>query len=648
MSKINILDPSIFNKIAAGEVVERPSSVIKETVENSIDAGAKHITIEITSGGIKRIRVVDDGCGIEYDDLRAAFMPHATSKIATVEDLSKIGTLGFRGEALSSIASVAKVTLVSKPKDSPVGGQITIEGGQILDVSEVGCPDGTYITIDDIFYCVPARLKFLKKPKLEESDCTNIVTRLILAHPEIAFKYVVDGKIIYNTTGGSLKDSIYTIYGKEMVDNLVEVNYKNEELSIHITGYIVRPTFTRANRTYQSLFINHRYVINQVISTAVSKAYEPFLMKSGFPVFILNLEFPLDKVDVNVHPNKLDVKFEDSNKIYALINGVISETLYNINHTKTISTYEKVKEVLHPNPVDTTKLQTLNPSEGSNYHPSRDLSSDKEPEPKIKDVTLSDDNKKDYDKSLKDAVSHFTNNKTSIFELRNDEAKIDIANKILDSNYAKTNSSQNVGQNSLSQGTMRELAMEYKIIGTLFDTYILLEQGEDMLVIDQHAGHERILYDKFKAEFEASTILSYDLLVPYILNVNSSEFAYLMDMSDNLSRLGFRVEEFGYNCVKISAVPNLLKDIDYVAFFKTILADIENGSIKKVDMMNDYLARSACRAAVKAHDKLSDMEINSLLSSLSKSNQVLLCPHGRPVVIKVSKKEIEKWFKRIV
>lgn len=648
MTKINVLDRSIFSKIAAGEVVEKPSSIIKETVENSIDAGATHITVEIEQGGIKKIRVSDDGSGIYFDDLKNAFMPHATSKISSIDDLSKIGTLGFRGEALSSISSVSHTTLVSKTKDSEIGGEIVINGGQIESIKEKGCPNGTYITVEDLFYCVPARKKFLRKPKLEEADCTNIVTRLILANPNISFKYIVDNKIIFNTQGTGLKDAIFVIYGKEFVDNLIEVDHYNEILDIHVHGYITRPTFTKANRTYQSLFINKRYVINQVVSTAIYKAYEPFLMKGGFPVFILNLDFPLDKVDVNVHPNKLDVKFEDSNKIFGLVNGVVSEILYNLNHTKTISTYSPEIEE-KKDTIDTSKLEVLDKNEGHNYQPNNDEIKPKMPNIQDLHNTMQNTMQNENYSHFANIVNSFKSSTDTIGEIHSETEKNKIAEKVL-SNYTSFEKPEQVElpKQQVVQDSIRELALEYKVIGVAFATYIILQQDKNLLFIDQHAAHERLLYDKFKAELDNSKILSTDLLVPYVLNLNSQEFAFIMDNIDTFKELGFDIYEFGNNCIKVSSLPVLFKDIDFVSFFNKILSDMTTLSIKKTDMLEDYLARSACRAAVKANDILTDIEIKSILSMLNNDHQVLLCPHGRPVVVKISDKEIEKWFKRIV
>ena len=347
MAKINVLDKSIFNRIAAGEVVDKPASVVKELVENSIDAGATKINIEIKEGGIKKIVVSDNGCGIDPDDIIKAFLPHATSKICTTDDLDKIGTLGFRGEALSSIASVSKVQMISKTKENDMGSEIIIEGGDVVSQSEKGASNGTYIAVTDLFYCVPARAKFLRKPKTEEGDITNIISRLILANPNIQIKYTADDKLVYYSSGNGIEEAIYAIYGNNILDNLIKIEFSSYDKLMTFSGYICKPTFSKPNRTYQTLIINGRYVINQQISTAIYKAYENFLMKGNFPFFVLYVTLPLDKVDVNVHPNKQDVKFEKSGEIFSLVVNAVSEVLYDINHIKSIE--EPTTEVVEEN-----------------------------------------------------------------------------------------------------------------------------------------------------------------------------------------------------------------------------------------------------------------------------------------------------------
>lgn len=624
MAKINVLDKSIFNRIAAGEVVDKPASVVKELVENSIDAGATKINIDVIDGGIKKIVVTDNGCGIEPEDMVKAFLPHATSKICNTSDLDKIGTLGFRGEALSSIASVSKVQLISKVKELDIGSEIIIEGGDVISQTEKGASNGTYISVSDLFYCVPARAKFLRKPKTEEGDITNIVSRLILANPNIQIKYTADNKLVYYSSGNGIEEAIYAIYGNNVLDNLIKVNFNSYDGLMNFSGYICKPTFSKPNRTYQTLIINGRYVINQQISTAIYKAYENFLMKGNFPFFVLYVTLPLDKVDVNVHPNKQDVKFEKSGEIFSLVVNAVSEVLYNLNHIKTIEEPVLKEEIIEP--VNLEKI--------TNVYESTTKVNDVELKEKVFDTEKFNE--------IKESINSFTSSSTSSFNSDNGFT-YSMAMKAY----------QNMQQQSIFNNDAEEVEevklQDFKLIGTLFNTYILVEQDKTLLMIDQHAGHERLLYDKFKKEFDENTLLSQSLLVPYVLNVNYQEWAFINDNINTLKSLGFDIESFGNNSYKVSSVPLLLKDINIAEFFNSILHDISNNlSIKKTDLMEEYLAKSACRSAVKANDVLSHTEINILLELLSKENQVLLCPHGRPIILKITNTEIEKWFKRLV
>lgn len=633
MAKINILDKSIFNRIAAGEVVDKPASVVKELVENSIDAGATKINIEIKDGGIKKIVVSDNGCGIEPDDMVKAFLPHATSKICSTNDLDKIGTLGFRGEALSSIASVSKVQLISKVKDFDMGSEITLEGGEVTSQSEKGCSDGTYISISDLFYCVPARAKFLRKPKTEESDITNIVSRLILANPNIQIKYMADEKLVYYSSGNGIEEAIYAIYGNNVLDNLVKVEFDSYDKLMHFSGYICKPTFSKPNRTYQTLIINGRYVINQQISTAIYKAYENFLMKGNFPFFVLYVTLPLDKVDVNVHPNKQDVKFERAGEIFSLVANAISEVLYNLNHIKTI---EEESDI-----IEEEKPQNL--QEITNVHETISTKDNIEIKERIFDQEKFNEVKDSINKFMSQSSNtsnSFNSDNGFSYNMAMNAYKKMQQQSFLDEEDDDTDDNSNNINLELNN---------FRTIGTLFNTYILIEQNKDLLLIDQHAGHERLLYDKFKKEFENNTLLCQPLLVPYVLNVNYQEWAFINDNINILTSLGFDIEGFGNNSFKVNSVPMLLKDINISEFFNNILHDINNNlSIKKTDLMEEYLAKSACRSAVKANDILSNDEIDILLNKLSTPNQVLLCPHGRPIILKISQTEIEKWFKRLV
>ena len=643
MANINILDKTIFNRIAAGEVVEKPASVVKELVENCIDAGATLITIEITGGGIKRIRVTDNGCGMDYENIPKAFLPHATSKISCLEDLDKIGTLGFRGEALSSIASVAKITATSKVKQNESGSKLVIEGGEIQEHTEIGCVDGTSITVEDLFYNVPARAKFLRKPKTEESEITNLVSRLILANPTISIKYVVDSKIIFHSPATDLKDAIYTIYGASAVESIVPIKYTYQNL-INIEGYIGLPSYTKPNRTYQTIIINGRYVNNKTISTAILNAYEPYIMKSCFPFFVCHVTLPLDKVDVNVHPNKLEVKFENNNLIFGAFYTPISDILHNLStQVRKYETEEIIEQ--KEQQIDLSNLKIIKENTGKQF-----------------DSTI-------VEESPKDVVQYATleeDEEEPLKEVKFDEERNKLMNSL--SNFVSTqNTNLSVENNQFASEMISIATKEHifsqmdlfeekkvdlntvKIIGTCFNTYIIVENQDSIYFIDQHAGHERLLYDKFKQSFENNDMAIQSLLVPYILSTNYLESDFVNNNLAIFKDLGFDIEPFGINSFKVSSVPVLLKDISLHQFFNDVLKDIsKNINLTKSDILKDYLERSACRSAVKANDILSKSEIEILLNMLNQNNQVLLCPHGRPVIIEVPSKEIEKWFKRIV
>lgn len=657
MARINILTKEIYNKIAAGEVVEKPASVVKELVENSIDAGATNITIEILNGGIDKIKVSDNGCGIDYDDIDKVFLAHATSKVKSLEDLSNIGTLGFRGEALSAIASVSNITLASKTEDSNEGFQVKVIGGEIEDITPIGATTGTYIQVEDLFFNIPARKKFLRKPKLEENDITNFISRLILAHPEISFKYMADNKIIYQSFGTNLYDAIYTVYGKSIVDNIFEVDFGRGDFKFH--GYLGKPTFSKPNRTYQTLIINGRYVINQTISTSVYKAYENFIMKGTFPFFVLNLTIPLDKVDVNVHPNKLEVKFEDANNLFGIVYSEIADILYSLNNIKKVSVEEDYS-------VDTSKLTTIDSGIGSKFEDNNTITSNESSEiiedTPIKEVSLTSAVEYEVNKSNEE-VDQFKQNvlssqnhilKSSIirddaFDFKIQQSEQDINTVEIDDNHESLKIDND---NLLSNiGTMQTnfLSENISIIGTIFNTYILIEKDNELLIIDQHAGHERILFDKFSNELNNKQVALQQLIVPYVLETNYHESVFINENIDVIRELGFEIDEFGDNSFKISTTPLLFDNVNLSHFFDELLSDIDNKAIlSKQNTLREYLAKKACKSAVKGNRLLSKNEIYELVNTINKEGKTLLCPHGRPIVINLSKSDIEKWFKRIV
>ena len=613
MAKINLLDKTIYNRIAAGEVVERPSSIVKECVENSLDANATSICVEIKNGGIKQIIISDNGDGIEYSELKKVFMPHATSKISSVEDLDKICTLGFRGEALASIGSVSMVNVKSKYKESEMGGQINMNGGEISNPEPFGCPTGTTITVKNLFYNVPARAKFLRSEKTEEAHITNLMSRFILANPSVNFKYIVNDKIIYQTIGKTLLDAIYVIYGKEIVNNLLPINIKNKDISLN--GYVCKPVYAKPNKTYQTLVINGRYVNNNIISSAVYSAFENYLLKNKYPLFILHLQIPFDQIDVNVHPNKMDVKFENSNKVFGIVLNAVSQALLNANNIVDVVEEDKVDNINQ-----STKLNEVANGISFNTKSFNKITDPSEIFNAIKPVVISKEPTQNI--TLKQEDSIFT--------------------KLDKQDYIK-----NKFDNQSSIFDNLKSDKSYKYVGTLFNTYNIIEFENNAYIIDQHAAHERLLYQSYTENYNTGMPAIQDLLVPYIFKVNYNEKQFINDNISEFKKLGFDIEEFGMQDYKLNSIPLILQDINVKTFIDDVLNNLDFVSKDALQIKN-FLATKACKAAVKGGQKLTDNEINKLMNEIISTKTPLLCPHGRPIVIKITIQELEKWFKRIV
>lgn len=654
---INVLSPRIYNRIAAGEVVERPASVVKEFVENSIDAGASKIKIEIEDGGIKKICVADDGCGIEKQDLPLAFLPHATSKISNIDDLDEISTLGFRGEALASIASVSMVDLTTKTKNSETGFKIVADGGEISKITEVARLNGTTITMKNLFFNTPARAKFLKKPKSEESEITHLVEKFMLAHPEIDFEYIVDGKTVFDHAGGQLDEVIYLIYGKDVYDNLLKLDY--EEDGIKVGGYIVSPKISRTNRTYQTLFVNGRYVENYMVSACVQGAYEHFLMKGRFPVYVLKLELPFDRVDVNVHPNKKEVKFDNSSKVFGVIRRAVERALLSSNLIADFEfTGQEQKEwgkfniKNDPNPVETSfnsyqnyNTKKLEENEGASFRNVKvdvDETAQKVASPKdyqkkgIDIINMPDFSSVKSDEKTKNRFGgniFFDHNKNSFLH----EVEISV-----DDNLEKQNKLPN---SFVEEKFLTSKAEEIKIVGVVFKTYIITEFQDSLYVIDQHAMHERQNYEKLKKQIELNNVIKQDMLVPYTFNLIAKDSEILESKFDNLKKIGFDISKNG-NQFSINSVPFVLSGINLEKFIGDILADESLKETTASNIINDKLCQSACKHSIRAGDTVSKDEIVYLIEEMKKN--VPLCPHGRPIIVKISQKELEKMFKRVL
>ena len=711
MAKINILDSGVYNRIAAGEVVDRPYSVVKEFVENSLDAGAKNIAVTIERGGKDLISVSDDGSGIEKDDLRAAFMPHATSKIAKAEDLDNIHTLGFRGEALASIASVSNVTVRSRAAGASEAYELTCSGGKLGDVLPCALGCGTEMTAESLFFNTPVRAKFLKTDKGEESEITNFVSRFILGNPSVAFRYFADGKLVLQSYGGGLDEAVAAVYGGSVIGECYKIDATKH--GVRIRGYLGKPSFTKANRTYQNTFVNGRYVVNNTIGSAVMNAYGSYLMKRQYPFYILFIDVPSEVVDVNVHPNKADVRFENNQVIYGSIYSVISAVLdgnasaleFVVDSGSPMSGLGTVKtgtakaeagaaNVFHAEKgAQKTSDRTGDAAYRANSYPKnafQTAQTAERSEPSVKSDNLS--NADFYAEFIKNRQNQSTmsdikakkqgdfSKEYDVAHIRKDFGHAPQTEKIVfhDSGKAinsqeeneafaapaegenpvgnKADSSADVfSENKRYLEALEQKAKQQKIIfenavfkGCLFNTYLLYEEGDNVYIIDQHAAHERLIFNRLKEEMDSRTVVRQPMLVPYVLNLNREEFDFLSENTKTLEEIGFEIEEFGANCFKVSAVPLDLQDIDIGGFFTEVLREVGTlRGIRLSEILRDKLAMAACKHAVKGGMSLTDSEKDKLFEMLH-GDMGLKCPHGRPIAVKLTKTEIEKMFKRIV
>lgn len=648
MSKINILDKSVFNKIAAGEVVEKPASVVKELLDNSIDAGADKIEIKIVDGGIKNITITDNGSGILPDDFDKVFLAHATSKIKTVDDLAKIGTLGFRGEALASIASVSNVELISKVETEIFGRKCTVSGGEQSDVAEVGADNGTKISVSDLFFNVPARAKFLRKPRTETTEITNLVQRYILCNPDKSFLYVADGKTICQSTGGGLFDAIYVVYGKQASDSIIKVDSTNRNSGIRVSGYIGLPTFSKPNRTYQTLSVNHRFVNSSMVSTCIANAYEHFLMKGQFPFYVLNIQIPLDKLDVNVHPSKMEVRFENSNEIYGNVYSAVSSALFECEKITTPQTTIKYKSI-ETGGVSFAQdsLEQKNPTE------SKKIDTISQPV----DIFVDDKRSQSRAKNILDFSSEISSDSIDFATGEIREPSSPILNSMFQKHTIEQTMLDDSNQNADDEvaGIEKSKTQEFfetsdlKFVGTIFATYLIVEKQDKVYVIDEHAGHERLLFDRLVKQVDSQQVSKQNLLVPYTINTNQQEYDFVEDNIDSLQKLGFDIAPFGDRTFIVHSIPAILRDIDLNQFFASILTDLSKmKELKQSDLVLRELMQHSCKCAVRAGKILSSGEVNSLIEQMKQEKMQLQCPHGRPVVVELTKSQIEKWFKRIV
>ena len=721
MGNIVVLDDLTINKIAAGEVIERPASVIKEMVENSIDAGANNITVEIKNGGISYIRVTDNGKGIPEDDLEIAFERHATSKIRNADDLASVTSMGFRGEALASIAAIARVELTSKTAEQQNGYKVIVEGGNVLDKSEAGSPVGTSIIVSNLFYNTPVRYKFLKKDFTESGYIEDVITRIALVHPEIAIKLINTGKTIIQTNGnGDLKTVIYSIYGKDIAEALIETDYTYEDM--HIYGVIGKPEIARSNRSNQIFFVNKRYIKDKSLTSAAEKAYKGMIPIGKFSFLVLNVDMNPGKVDVNVHPAKLEVRFEDESVVFKAVYHAIKDallkselvadtyqstsetraesglfgnrqatTIENVSANKISSTSElnKSQEILRKLQEMKEKLKQEIPETNTNFEENKNIEVFKEPqyEEKREETIQIEETTSEYNEKNPSTIEKMSEQEQEPAQEVNDVKEVqkieeknkniieDIVNSRIEEKntdfnemYLKlfgtrpiqesepktedlTNNAKDIatiGNTSMFDNIEEYKKPAYKFIGIVFNTYIIIEIDKEMYIIDQHAAHERILYEKVKANYYNEEVKDSQLmLLPDIITLSHKEMEIAKDNMEMFKKAGFMIEEFGENTIKLTGVPEMCLDLETKEMFLETLDEINSISrTAKQEIEEKFIATIACKAAVKANMALTKEEVDSLMEKLLALPNPFTCPHGRPTAIKMSKSDIEKKFAR--
>lgn len=687
MNKIQVLDTVTIDKIAAGEVIERPASVVKELAENAIDAGATAIVVEITDGGTTLIRIADNGCGIERDDVRGAFLRHSTSKIRTVDDLVHIGSLGFRGEALSSIAAVSQVELITKTREQEFGVRYRINGGKEVDLEDTGAREGTTFLIQQLFYNVPARRKFLKTPITEASHVGELMTRLALSHPEISFQFINNGQSRLHTSGnGNLKDVIYHVYGRDIASNLLLAEW--EAPGMKITGFLGKPVISRGNRNFENYFINGRYVKNNIVSKAIEDAYKDFSMQHKYPFVALHMEIDGENVDVNVHPAKMELRFHNQqevyNQVYAAVNqGLHAEEL--IPHVELeVPDVSRVGNCGNGVKNDGPVLPFEGLAHRSGIQESRAAGRrmpDNPVQEKAAKSPLPPPSERNLDyfmEKMKERVKAYHSQRSSaevmdkggIFkpEIQADRIReaAEYGKNLQTSEKTEASLSQaeeglkteNIGQteeprqlNLFEEKLLtREAKDEYHLIGQVFETYWLVEYRDNLYIIDQHAAHERVLYERTLKSMKSREFTSQMLSPPIILDLGMQEAELLRQYMDRFTRIGFEFEEFGQESFAVRAVPDNLFCIAKKDLLLQMLDNLSDEVSRNLspELIDEKVASMSCKAAVKGNMRLNAAEVDTLIGELLTLENPYHCPHGRPTIIAMSRRELEKKFKRIV
>ncbi|MBE5907231.1 MAG: DNA mismatch repair endonuclease MutL [Lachnospiraceae bacterium] len=625
-NEIALLNQETIDKIAAGEVVERPSSVVKELVENAIDAGATAITVEIKDGGITLLRITDNGYGIPKEEIPLAFLRHTTNKIRSASELLSLHTLGFRGEALSSIAAVSKVELITKTKDALIGSHYVIEGAKELSLEEMGAPDGTTFFVRQLFYNTPARRKFLKSPMTEGNYIQELLERLALSNPSISFRFISNGKDRFATAGnGNLKDTIYELYGREIASSLIEVSAEEESFSLH--GFIGTPALNRGNRNFESFFVNGRYIKSGILSKSLEEGYAGFLMQHQYPFAVLMFDFADNGVDVNVHPSKLEVRFENSNVVYNTLLRTVHDALAHREDIDVVPVSEEEDEViakaapiLRAEPFEASRLQSMKDSIVEQIH---------------KDTPYEAQYKEFYENKRKESVAE---------EIVYHAPAANVGNSTIvqEEPVSKPNYEQ-------ASFFSEEARAKHRIIGQVFGTYWLVEYDGKLYIIDQHAAHEKVLYEKTMARLHEKTMTSQMVNPPIIVTLSTQEEEAFEKYKESFETLGYQVEHFGGKEYALTAVPDNILNLDKrQLFLDAISACVELKEDKTSELILERIASMSCKAAVKGNHVLSMPEIESLIDELLSLDNPFRCPHGRPTIIAMTHYELDKKFKRIV
>ena len=624
---IKELSPHLANLIAAGEVVERPASVAKELIENAIDAGATRIQIEIENGGITYLRIMDNGCGMTKEDAPIAFRRHATSKISNEDDLSKIGTLGFRGEALAAIASVSRIDLFTKKRDSLVGLHLHLEAGKITENEEAGCPDGTTIIIRDLFFNTPARMKFLKKDFTEAGYIISVVEHAALSHPEISFAMIRDGKQVFSTSGDNkLITPVFSVFGREITSNMIEVN-KFERENITAWGYITKPHLCRPNRSMQHFFVNGRYIKSKLMGAAFEEAYKNQIITGKYPSCALFIDLPLNLVDVNVHPAKTEVKFAEEKSVFEAIYIACKNALEQNDNIPVLNKKPKEDNI--------TDMQQVIKQEKPKAQEEIKKDPVENPIFKLNKVKLSPVVKKpiiDCDDDFDTQV-----NEVKVCSPVVDMAKVEYKTETVIKEKPEI-------KPEIKQEIKQEVKPSAKVIGEAFKTYIIAEDKDGFILLDKHAAHERILFNELK---KTTQIPVQQLLTPYIAEMNINEFEVLQENRETLNKLGFDISVFGEKSFAVRAVPAYIDMADIAGILSEVAEKLSNHCTPTPDEFDDLIHTVACKAAIKAGKATTQMEMQKLFDKVNNDNEVTCCPHGRPVMVRLTKYEIDKLFKRV-